>query len=151
MKLFALLFQLYPHTFGTQKNIAFNRKLFTLEIIFVFFLGDCSTLPPTICDDVFDCIMFFSQCSNYEIRKQSLIALGSFCVMNDNYLIRPELKQFYCDILSSDKIEASIKIICMRNIWIYLTESEMNMHNREKECKFLNKIQTYSKWAWFLK
>ncbi|XP_058985829.1 nipped-B protein isoform X3 [Musca domestica] len=118
----------------------FRRSLFTIGILMRYFdfkasylIGDCSTLPPTICDDVFDCIMFFSQCSNYEIRKQSLIALGSFCVMNDNYLIRPELKQFYCDILSSDKIEASIKIICMRNIWIYLTESEMNMHNREKE------------------
>ncbi|XP_073824751.1 nipped-B cohesin loading factor isoform X2 [Musca autumnalis] len=118
----------------------FRRSLFTIGILMRYFdfkatylIGDCTTLSPTICDDVFECIMFFSKCSNYEIRKQSLIALGSFCVMNDNYLIRPELKQFYCDILSSEKIEASIKIICMRNIWIYLTESEMNMHNREKE------------------
>ncbi|XP_061397240.1 nipped-B protein [Musca vetustissima] len=118
----------------------FRRSLFTIGILMRYFdfkasylIGDCGTLSTSICDDVFDCIMFFSKCSNYEIRKQSLIALGSFCVMNDNYLIRPELKQFYCDILSSDKIEASIKIICMRNIWIYLTESEMNMHNREKE------------------
>lgn len=99
------------------------------------FLGEPNNLSPTICDEAFDCIMFFTQCSNYEIRKQSLIALGSFCVMNDDYLIRPELKQFYCDILSSENTEPSIKIICMRNIWIYLTESEMYMYNKEKECK----------------
>lgn len=118
----------------------FRRSLFTIGILMRYFdfkasyiIGDSNSLSPTICDDVFECIMFFSKCNNYEIRKQSLIALGSFCVMNDNYLIRPELKQFYCDILCSEKIEASIKIICMRNIWIYLTESEMNMYNREKE------------------
>ncbi|XP_013107100.2 nipped-B protein isoform X1 [Stomoxys calcitrans] len=127
-------------TFENIYTPMFRRSLFTIGILMRYFdfkapfvIGDCNTMSPTICDDVFDCIMFFSKCSNYEIRKQSLIALGSFCVMNDNYLIKTELKQFYCDILSSDKIEASVKIICMRNIWIYLTESEMNMYNREKE------------------
>lgn len=93
-------------------------------------------LSETICDETFECLMYFAQCSNYEIRKQALVALGSFSVLNDNYLIRPELKSYYCDILCTDKIEPSIKIICMRNIWIYLTESEVYMHNREKECKY---------------
>lgn len=79
--------------------------------------------------------MYFAQCSNYEIRKQALIALGSFSVLNDDYLIRPKMKGLYCDILCTDKTEPSIKIICMRNIWIYLTESEVYMHNKEKECK----------------
>ncbi|XP_037812492.1 nipped-B protein-like [Lucilia sericata] len=118
----------------------FRRSLFTIGILMRYFdfkapyvIGESNNLSPTICDEAFDCIMFFTQCSNYEIRKQSLIALGSFCVMNDDYLIRPELKQFYCDILSLDKSEPSIKIICMRNIWIYLTESEMYMYNKEKE------------------
>ncbi|KAM7351654.1 nipped-B cohesin loading factor isoform 2-T2 [Cochliomyia hominivorax] len=118
----------------------FRRSLFTIGILMRYFdfkapylIGESNNLSPTICDDAFDCIMFFTQCSNYEIRKQSLIALGSFCVMNDEYLIRPDLKQFYCDILSSEKSEPSIKIICMRNIWIYLTESEMYMYNKEKE------------------
>lgn len=61
--------------------------------------------------------------------------------MNDDYLTRPELKQFYCDLLSSSSNDGGIKIICMRNIWIYLTESEMFMHNKEKECKhILNSI-----------
>lgn len=94
-------------------------------------------LPASICDNVFECLMFFCGCSNHEIRKQALISLGSFCVMNDDYLTRSELKQFYCDLLSSSSNDGGIKIICMRNIWIYLTESEMFMHNKEKECKRL--------------
>lgn len=89
----------------------------------------------TICDDVFECLMFFCICGNQEIRKQALISLGSFCVLNDDYLTRPKLKRLYCDILSSNLNDSGFKIICMRNIWIYLTESEMFMHNKEKECK----------------
>jgi len=78
--------------------------------------------------------MFFCRCTNQEIRKQALISLGSFCVLNDGYLTRSELKNLYCEILSSIANDAGFKIICMRNIWIYLTESEMFMHNKEKEC-----------------
>ncbi|KAL9928533.1 nipped-B cohesin loading factor isoform 2-T4 [Glossina fuscipes fuscipes] len=120
----------------------FRRSLFTIGILMRYFdfkaphvIGDASGggFSVTICDDAFECLMFFTHCSNCEIRKQALIALGSFCVMNDDYLIRSELKQFYCDILRSDKTEPGIKIICMRNIWIYLTESEMCMYNKEKE------------------
>lgn len=140
---------------------SFRRSLFTIGILmryfdfkspialgkYLFFLKNCvklnsktlvgetnNGLPPTICDNVFECLMFFCGCSNHEIRKQALISLGSFCVMNDDYLTRSELKQFYCDLLRSSSNDGGIKIICMRNIWIYLTESEMFMHNKEKEC-----------------
>ncbi|XP_017856914.1 PREDICTED: nipped-B protein [Drosophila arizonae] len=120
---------------------SFRRSLFTIGILMRYFdfsspiaLGDANNgLPPTICDNVFECLMFFCGCSNHEIRKQALISLGSFCVMNDDYLTRSELKQFYCDLLRSSSNDGGIKIICMRNIWIYLTESEMFMHNKEKE------------------
>ncbi|XP_068142323.1 nipped-B protein isoform X2 [Drosophila tropicalis] len=120
---------------------SFRRSLFTIGILMRYFdfktpiaLGETNAgLPLSICDDVFECLMFFCGCSNQEIRKQSLISLGSFCVMNDDYLKRSELKKFYCDLLSSTTNNAAIKIICMRNIWIYLTESEMFMHNKEKE------------------
>ncbi|XP_023167929.1 nipped-B protein isoform X2 [Drosophila hydei] len=120
---------------------SFRRSLFTIGILMRYFdfkspiaLGETNNgLPPTICDNVFECLMFFCGCSNHEIRKQALISLGSFCVMNDDYLTRSELKQFYCDLLRSSSNDGGIKIICMRNIWIYLTESEMFMHNKEKE------------------
>ncbi|KRF81724.1 nipped-B protein isoform X1 [Drosophila virilis] len=120
---------------------SFRRSLFTIGILMRYFdfkspiaLGESSNgLPASICDNVFECLMFFCGCSNHEIRKQALISLGSFCVMNDDYLTRSELKQFYCDLLSSSSNDAGTKIICMRNIWIYLTESEMFMHNKEKE------------------
>ncbi|KAL7739362.1 hypothetical protein ACLKA6_003968 [Drosophila palustris] len=120
---------------------SFRRSLFTIGILMRYFdfkspntLGESNNgLPASICDNVFECLMFFCGCSNHEIRKQALISLGSFCVMNDDYLTRSELKQFYCDLLSSSSNDGGIKIICMRNIWIYLTESEMFMHNKEKE------------------
>ncbi|XP_052842596.1 nipped-B protein isoform X3 [Drosophila gunungcola] len=120
---------------------SFRRSLFTIGILMRYFdfkspiaLGETNGgLPISICDDVFDCLMFFCSCGNQEIRKQALISLGSFCVLNDDYLTRSELKKLYCDILSSIANDAGFKIICMRNIWIYLTESEMFMHNKEKE------------------
>ncbi|XP_043066416.1 nipped-B protein isoform X3 [Drosophila bipectinata] len=120
---------------------SFRRSLFTIGILMRYFdfkspmaLGEINDgLPPTICDDVFECLMFFCICGNQEIRKQALISLGSFCVLNDDYLTRPKLKRLYCDILSSNINDSGFKIICMRNIWIYLTESEMFMHNKEKE------------------
>nr|XP_036678385.1 nipped-B protein isoform X2 [Drosophila suzukii] len=124
---------------------SFRRSLFTIGILMRYFdfkspiaLGETNGgLPLSICDDVFDCLIFFSTCANQEIRKQALISLGSFCVLNDDYLTRSELKSLYCDILSSVANDAGFKIICMRNIWIYLTESEMFMHNKEKECKYV--------------
>ncbi|XP_044312765.1 nipped-B protein isoform X2 [Drosophila rhopaloa] len=120
---------------------SFRRSLFTIGILMRYFdfkspiaLGETNGgLPVSICDDVFDCLMFFCSCANQEIRKQALISLGSFCVLNDDYLTRSELKNLYCHILSSIANDAGFKIICMRNIWIYLTESELFMHNKEKE------------------
>nr|XP_041632486.1 nipped-B protein isoform X2 [Drosophila kikkawai]XP_041632487.1 nipped-B protein isoform X2 [Drosophila kikkawai]XP_041632488.1 nipped-B protein isoform X2 [Drosophila kikkawai] len=126
---------------------SFRRSLFTIGILMRYFdfkspsgLGDKhGGLPASICDDVFECLMFFCRCANLEIRKQALISLGSFCVLNDEYLTRMELKNFYCDILRSSANDSGFKIICMRNIWIYLTESEMFMHNKEKEWEKLSK------------
>ncbi|XP_026838706.1 nipped-B protein isoform X1 [Drosophila erecta] len=120
---------------------SFRRSLFTIGILMRYFdfkspiaLGETNEgLPVSICEDVFHCLMFFCRCTNQEIRKQALISLGSFCVLNDGYLTRSELKNLYCEILSSIANDAGFKIICMRNIWIYLTESEMFMHNKEKE------------------
>ncbi|XP_043661492.1 nipped-B protein isoform X2 [Drosophila teissieri] len=101
---------------------SFRRSLFTIGILMRYFdfkspiaLGETNDgLPVSICEDVFHCLMFFCRCTNQEIRKS-------------------ELKNLYCEILSSISNDAGFKIICMRNIWIYLTESEMFMHNKEKE------------------
>ncbi|XP_067623755.1 nipped-B protein isoform X2 [Eurosta solidaginis] len=121
-------------------SAAIRRSLFTIGILMRYFdfklkevAGEANGLSPTICNDVFDCLMFFAQYQNHDIRKEALIALGSFCVMNDDYLTNTKLKRYYCDLLLSDTCDAGIKIICLRNIWIYLTESEMNMYNKEKD------------------
>ncbi|XP_017489313.1 PREDICTED: nipped-B protein-like isoform X2 [Rhagoletis zephyria] len=121
-------------------SAAIRRSLFTIGILMRYFdfkskevIGESNSLSPTICNDVFDCLMFFAQYQNYDIRKEALIALGSFCVMNDDYLTNTKLKRYYCDLLLSETSDAGIKIICLRNIWIYLTESEMHMYNKEKD------------------
>ncbi|XP_055384070.1 nipped-B protein [Condylostylus longicornis] len=120
----------------------FRRSLYTIGILMRFFdfkspmvLGteDGDRITPTICDEVFDSLMFFITGSNLEIRKQALVSLGFFCVQNDDYLTRPELRDFYCDLLTSTSVEPYIKSYCMRNIWMYLTETEINMFNKEKD------------------
>ncbi|XP_036224403.2 nipped-B protein isoform X1 [Bactrocera oleae] len=121
-------------------SAAIRRSLFTIGILMRYFdfkskevVGATNGLSPTICNDVFECLMFFAQYQNPDIRKEALIALGSFCVMNDDYLTNTKLKRYYCDMLLSETSDACFKIICLRNIWIYLTESEMNMFNKEKD------------------
>ncbi|XP_054741971.1 nipped-B protein isoform X1 [Anastrepha obliqua] len=121
-------------------SAAIRRSLFTIGILMRYFdfkskevVGETNGLSPTICSDVFDCLMFFAQYKSHDIRKEALIALGSFCVMNDDYLTNTKLKRYYCDLLLSETSDAGIKIICLRNIWIYLTESEMHMYNKEKD------------------
>lgn len=75
-------------------------------------------------------------CSNFDIRKQALVSIGFFCVQNDEYLTRPILRDLYRELLTSPIVEAYVKTLAMRNILMYLTESEMVMHNKEKDCKY---------------
>lgn len=81
--------------------------------------------------------MYFSTYDSLEIRKQALVSLGQFCVQNDEHLTRTELKEFYCELLKVDSVEPFMKTSVMRNIWLYLTESENIMHNKEKDCKYI--------------
>lgn len=97
--------------------------------------GD-TTISPNVCDEVFHLLMYFSTYDSLDIRKQALVSLGQFCVQNDEHLTRTELKEFYCDLLKLDTVEPFMKTSVMRNIWLYLTESENLMHNKEKDCEY---------------
>lgn len=92
-------------------------------------------LPPEICNEVFAAFAFFFNCDNIDIRRQTLIALGHFCVQNYEFLSKSELKDVYIYLLSQSGVQTDIKIQVLRNILMYLTEEEQIMVRRDKDCK----------------
>lgn len=124
----------------------FRRGLFTVGLIFRFFdfkqpqvFGDGlgpedAGLPPTICDDVFEHLMFFTSLNNHnELRREALIALGHFCIKNFDYLTNSKLREMFCDILVSEKYDIHLKIIVLRNITMYLTDADASMSVKDKD------------------
>jgi len=124
----------------------FRRSIYTIGLIMRYFdfknpivYGtdiDDDNLPENICDEVYDTLMFFVTCSNINIRKATLISLGSFCVKNFEYLTKPELRDFYQDLLIRDHgVSTDIKVTVLRNIFMYLNEAEQILVRNENECK----------------
>lgn len=105
-----------------------------LKIVSFFFL-DASALPPTICDEIFDHLLFFSGLPNNEIRRETLIALGHFCIKNFEYLTNQSLRQIYCDLLVSKEYSVEIKINVLRNIIMYLNDADQSMEVKDKDWK----------------
>lgn len=123
----------------------FRRSIFTVGLLTRYFdftqpavygehLPDA--LSPKICDNIFDCLMFFVTCSSLDIRKITLQALGHFCVKNYEYLTLPQLKDFYRDLLLSDFVQTDIKVCVLKNILIYLNEEDQRMDENEKHCEY---------------
>lgn len=84
---------------------------------------------------MFDTFAFFFNCDNIDIRRQTLVALGHFCVQNYEFLSKSELKDVYIFLLSEPGVQTDIKIQVLRNILMYLTEEEQIMVRRDKDCK----------------
>lgn len=93
-------------------------------------------LPPNICNEVFDTFAFFFKCDNIDLRRQTLVALGHFCVQNYEFLTKSELRDVYLFLLSEVDVQNDIKVQVLKNILIYLTEEEQIMVRRDKDCKF---------------
>lgn len=124
----------------------FRRGLFTIGLILRFFdfkqtqvygdgLGpEDAGLPSTICNDVFEHLMFFASLTNHnEIRREALIALGHFCIKNFEYLTNSKLRDMFCDILTSEKYDINVKIIVLRNITMYLSDADASMSVKDKD------------------
>lgn len=91
-------------------------------------------LPPSICNDVFEHLMFFASLTNHnEIRREALIALGHFCIKNFDYLTNSRLRDMFCDIMASDKYDINVKIIVLRNITMYLSDADASMSVKDKD------------------
>lgn len=120
----------------------FRRSIFTVGLLTRYFdftqpavYGENATdgLNPKICDHIFEILMFFVTCSNLDIRRITLQALGHFCVKNYEYLTLPQLKDFYKELLTSDTVENDIKVCVVKNILIYLNEEDHRMDENEKD------------------
>lgn len=98
----------------------------------MFFLA---RLPPTICSEVFDTLFFLLNCQLTPVRKEILVSIGYFCVTNDVYLTKSELKDYYNHLLSRNHHQNDMKINVLRNIWLYLLEEEHKMTRNDKDCE----------------
>lgn len=124
----------------------FRRGLFTIGLILRFFdfkqtqvygegLGpEDAGLPSTICNDVFEHLLFFASLTNHnEIRREALIAIGHFCIKNFDYLTNSKLRDMFCDIMTSEKYDINVKIIVLRNITMYLSDADASMSVKDKD------------------
>uniref|UniRef100_A0A336LQA0 Nipped-B protein n=1 Tax=Culicoides sonorensis TaxID=179676 RepID=A0A336LQA0_CULSO len=114
-------------------TVGLLMRHFDFKTVAVYGIDKKDNLRPTICNDVFDTFAFFFNCDNIDIRRQTLIALGHFCVQNYEFLSKSELKDVYIYLLSEPGVQTDIKIQVLRNILMYLTEEEQMMVRRDKD------------------
>lgn len=89
-------------------------------------------LPSTVCDDVFEALLFFAMLNNNNLRREALTAMGHYCTKNYEYLTNHKLKDFYCHLLTSSETLNEIKTIVLRNILQYLNDADESMEKNEK-------------------
>ena len=77
--------------------------------------------------------MFLSKIPHNDIRRETLIALGHFCIKNYEYLTDHKLRDFYCDLLTSNDYGVEIKINVLRNINMYLHDADQSMAVKDKD------------------
>lgn len=80
-------------------------------------------------------MMFFVGLEDEDFVSHTLKALGSICVRHYEFMLRPELKEFYHQLLTSDLAPIEMKADVLRNIEMYLQEEEQRMIRQDKECK----------------
>lgn len=95
--------------------------------------AESSELPATVCNDIFEHLLYFAQVPHNDIRRDSLIALGHFCIKNYDYLTNTQLRSFYCAVLSGDQYPVECKLNVMRNIQNYLQDADASMSTRDKD------------------
>lgn len=111
-----------------------TSKIQGLPIIFQNF--PVERLSSSICHEVFETLFFFLGCNIISIRREILSAIGFFCVTNDEYLIKSDLREYYNHLLSSDIDHNDMKITVLQNIFTYLVEQENRMTRNDEDCKY---------------
>lgn len=100
-----------------------------LEIYVMFFF------QADIKEQVYNTLLFFVGLEDEDFVSHTLKALGSVCVRHYEFMLRPELKEFYHQLLTSDLAPIDMKADVLRNVEMYLQEEEQRMIRQDKECK----------------
>lgn len=103
------------------------------------------SLPPTIRDEVFELLMFFASLTTHnDIRSEALLALGHFCITNFDFLTNSKLHGVYRGILTSTKYDKAIKRDVLRNITMYLEETDVSENSFQVSKLYLVEIMRCS-------
>ncbi|XP_026745649.1 nipped-B-like protein [Trichoplusia ni] len=124
-------------TRGLHSRPYFRRALFIVGLLLRYFDFTESTviegLPGDIKEQIFSTLMFFVGLEDEDFVSHTLKALGSVCVRHYEFMLRPELKEFYHQLLTSDLAPVEMKADVLRNIEMYLQEEEQRMIRQDKE------------------
>lgn len=82
-------------------------------------------------------MMYFIQQNDVDIQVNTLKAIGNICIRHHEFMLEPELKEFYHRQLSVEDAPLQMKIDVLLNIESYLIEEENRMIQQDLECKFL--------------
>lgn len=115
----------------------FRRALFIVGLLLRYFdfteARVIEGLPADIKEQIFTTLMFFVGLEDEDFVSHTLKALGSVCVRHYEFMLRPELKEFYHQLLTSDLAPIEMKADVLRNIEMYLQEEEQRMIRQDKE------------------
>ncbi|KAL4710687.1 hypothetical protein ACJJTC_004332 [Scirpophaga incertulas] len=115
----------------------FRRALFIVGLLLRYFeFTDAKViegLPNDIKEQVFNTMMFFVSLEDEDFVTHTLKAIGSICVRHYEFMLMPELKEFYHQLLTSDLAPIEMKADVLRNIEMYLQEEEQRMIRQDKE------------------
>ncbi|XP_026758153.1 nipped-B protein [Galleria mellonella] len=115
----------------------FRRALFIVGLLLRYFdfteTKVIEGLPSDIKEQVYTTLMFFVNLEDEDFVSHTLKALGSVGVRHYEFMLRPELKEFYHQLLTSDLAPVEMKADVLRNIEMYLQEEEQRMIRQDKE------------------
>ncbi|KAJ0180531.1 hypothetical protein K1T71_003935 [Dendrolimus kikuchii] len=115
----------------------FRRALFIVGLLLRYFdfteAKVIEGLPVDIKEQVYTTLMFFVGLEEEDFVSHTLKALGSVCVRHYEFMLRPELKEFYHQLLTSDLAPIEMKADVLRNIEMYLQEEEQRMIRQDSE------------------
>lgn len=128
-----------------QKRPQFRRSLFTVGLLLRHFdFTDPKViegLPEEIKEQVYTTLMFFVNLDDEDFVTHTLKSLGSVCVRHYEFMLRPELKEFYHQLLTSDHAPIEMKADVLHNIEMYLQEEEQRMIRQDKEWSKRSKME----------
>ncbi|KAI8434987.1 hypothetical protein MSG28_003433 [Choristoneura fumiferana] len=107
-------------------------------------IAACIALLASISDikeQLFSTLMFFVGLEDEDFVSHTLKALGSVCVRHYEFMLRPELKEFYHQLLTSDLAPIEMKADVLRNVEMYLQEEEQRMIRQDKEWSKRSKME----------